>query len=94
MNGLVDTHCHVMDRAFESDRSAVLDRARRAGVHALVLKSKVSDVLLPWLSLPLCPHATSSLSSEMNACNLENKSTGRAVEPKDAGAAGSQSTGG
>jgi TatD DNase family protein len=37
MNGLVDTHCHVMDSAFESDRPAVLARARQAGVHALVL---------------------------------------------------------
>jgi TatD DNase family protein len=37
MNGLVDTHCHVMDRAFEPDRAAVLERARGRGVNALVL---------------------------------------------------------
>jgi TatD DNase family protein len=37
MSGLVDTHCHVIDRAFEPDRDAVLDRARAAGVDALVL---------------------------------------------------------
>jgi TatD DNase family protein len=37
MNGLVDTHCHVIDRAFEGDRAAVLERARHSGVNALVL---------------------------------------------------------
>jgi TatD DNase family protein len=35
--GLVDTHAHVMDAAFDPDRDAVLARARSAGVAALVL---------------------------------------------------------
>jgi TatD DNase family protein len=35
--GLVDTHAHLMDAAFDLDRDAVLARARAAGVAALVL---------------------------------------------------------
>jgi TatD DNase family protein len=34
---LVDTHAHLMDPAFDADRDAVLQRARDAGVDALVL---------------------------------------------------------
>jgi TatD DNase family protein len=35
---LVDAHCHLGDRAFESDRDTVLDRARAAGVaHVVVI---------------------------------------------------------
>ena len=35
---LVDAHCHLGDRAFETDRDAVLDRARAAGVaHVMVI---------------------------------------------------------
>jgi TatD DNase family protein len=34
--GLVDTHAHLMDAAFRHDLEAVLDRARAAGVAALV----------------------------------------------------------
>jgi TatD DNase family protein len=37
MTGLVDTHCHLMDRRFDADRGSVLRRAREAGVAALVL---------------------------------------------------------
>lgn len=37
MTGLVDTHAHLMDPAFEGDRGAVLERAAQAGVEALVL---------------------------------------------------------
>ena len=34
---LVDSHCHLQDSQFESDRDEVLDRARRAGVSAFVV---------------------------------------------------------
>lgn len=35
--GLVDTHAHLMDAAFDADRETVLARARAAGVEAMVL---------------------------------------------------------
>lgn len=35
--GLVDTHAHVMDAAFDADRDAVFQRARDAGVSGFVL---------------------------------------------------------
>jgi TatD DNase family protein len=34
--GLIDTHAHVMDRAFDADRDAMLTRAITAGVVAMV----------------------------------------------------------
>lgn len=37
MSGLVDSHAHVIDRAFDADRADVLARARQAGVEAIVL---------------------------------------------------------
>jgi TatD DNase family protein len=37
MSGLVDTHAHLMDPAFDVDRDAVCERARQAGVVALIL---------------------------------------------------------
>jgi TatD DNase family protein len=37
MTGLVDTHAHLMDAAFDADRDAVVARARVAGVAAMVL---------------------------------------------------------
>ena len=37
MSGLVDTHAHVMDRAFDDDREQVLDHAAQAGIAALLL---------------------------------------------------------
>ncbi len=33
---LIDSHCHLADPAFDSDRAAVLARARSAGVEAIV----------------------------------------------------------
>jgi TatD DNase family protein len=33
---LVDTHAHVMDRQFDADRDAVLERAQQAGVAGLI----------------------------------------------------------
>ncbi len=40
--GLVDSHCHLADAAFDPDRGAVLSRARAAGVEAVVV---VADTL-------------------------------------------------
>jgi TatD DNase family protein len=37
VSGLVDTHAHLMDPAFDADRDAVLARARAAGVNGLIL---------------------------------------------------------
>jgi len=34
---LVDSHCHLQDPKFDADRDEVLERARRAGVSALVV---------------------------------------------------------
>lgn len=36
MSGLIDTHAHLHDRAFDSDRTSVLTRARAAGLEAIV----------------------------------------------------------
>jgi TatD DNase family protein len=41
---LIDTHCHIHDRAFDGDRDAMLDRARAAGVELMVtLGSNLAD---------------------------------------------------
>jgi TatD DNase family protein len=37
VTGLVDTHAHLMDPAFDTDREAVIERAQQAGVSAMVL---------------------------------------------------------
>ena len=36
VQGLVDTHAHICDTAFDGDRAAVLARARAAGVSAII----------------------------------------------------------
>lgn len=33
---MIDTHCHVHDRAFDDDRDQVIERARAAGVRAML----------------------------------------------------------
>src|SRR5438445_298551 len=41
---LVDAHCHLGDAAFDPDRDAVLERARRAGVqHVVVIGTTLED---------------------------------------------------
>ncbi|MFY9718653.1 MAG: TatD family hydrolase [Candidatus Cybelea sp.] len=41
---MIDTHCHVHDRAFDADRDAVIERARAAGVRAMVtIGEDISD---------------------------------------------------
>src|SRR5713101_1370975 len=37
MTGLVDTHAHLMDAAFDADRDAVVQRAATSGVAAMLL---------------------------------------------------------
>ena len=36
MSGIIDTHCHLHRAEFDADRDAVMDRARRAGLTALI----------------------------------------------------------
>ena len=33
---MIDTHCHIHDRKFDADRDAVVERAREAGVSAML----------------------------------------------------------
>ncbi len=40
MTGLVDCHAHLCDPAFEADRALVLERARAAGIRAVVAVSE------------------------------------------------------
>lgn len=35
--GLVDSHCHLQNEAFDADRDAVIDRARRAGLARILV---------------------------------------------------------
>lgn len=43
MDALFDSHCHLTDDAFEGDRDEVLQRAREAGVVALVTIASTPD---------------------------------------------------
>lgn len=68
--GIVDTHAHLMDLAFTNDLEAVLDRARAAGVRAIVcvgydLASSRAAVQLArthpglWAAVGIHPHSAS-----------------------------------
>jgi TatD DNase family protein len=35
--GLIDSHCHLQDAAFDADRAAVIDRARAAGIERILV---------------------------------------------------------
>ncbi len=48
---LVDSHCHLQDSQFESDRDEVLDRARQAGVSAFVVIG--TDLESSWRAVDL-----------------------------------------
>jgi TatD DNase family protein len=37
VTSLIDTHCHIDLPAFDKDREAILERARQAGVHAMIV---------------------------------------------------------
>jgi TatD DNase family protein len=75
MTGLVDTHAHVMDSAFDGDREAVLQRARQAGLEGIVLvgydlrSSRAAIELarpLPWAiaTVGIHPNAVSRASED------------------------------
>lgn len=40
LNGLIDTHAHLADPAFDADRAEVLERARAAGLSAVITLSE------------------------------------------------------
>jgi TatD DNase family protein len=76
--GLVDTHCHLGDQAFDGDREAVLERARAAGVaHVVVIGESVAGSeraaelarTMPGLSATagVHPHEAKSWSGESEA---------------------------
>ena len=68
MVGLVDTHAHVMDRAFDQDRDAVLLRAQEAGVGAMLLVGY--DLETSQQAVELCrrvPWARASVGIHPNA---------------------------
>jgi TatD DNase family protein len=71
----IDTHCHLLDAAFDADRDAVIERARAAGVtHAVVMGENEAENhrvlaaarLEPFL-LPAAGHYPSHLDLEMAA---------------------------
>jgi TatD DNase family protein len=44
MNSIIDTHCHLADRKLDADLAAVLDRAREAGIGAIVSVGAISSI--------------------------------------------------
>ncbi|HEY0582968.1 MAG TPA: TatD family hydrolase [Chloroflexota bacterium] len=66
--GLVDTHAHLMDDAFDADRPAVIARAEAAGVAALVLVGY--DLATSRAAVELArqlPHARASVGIHPNS---------------------------
>ena len=53
--GLVDSHCHLADPAFDADREVVLSRARAAGVGAVVVVADGVDTAERCLALAARP---------------------------------------
>jgi len=53
--GLVDSHCHLADPAFDADREVVLSRAREAGVGAVVVVADGVDTAERCLALAARP---------------------------------------
>jgi TatD DNase family protein len=71
---LLDTHAHLMDRAFDTDREAVLARARKASVAALVLVGY--DLLTSRLAVELAqklPNAVATVGIHPNASGAAGK---------------------
>ena len=78
MTRLFDSHLHLSDQAFEEDRSAVLQRARDAGVAELVTVAsdpadarRAIDLALAtpgvWATVGLHPHEAAAFSVELLA---------------------------
>jgi TatD DNase family protein len=81
MTGLVDTHCHLMDRAFDADRDAVLERARQAGVAAFILVGY--DLVTSRLALQLAhqlPNARATVGIHPNAAGAASEQDFEAIE--------------
>jgi len=53
--GLVDSHCHLADPAFDADREVVLSRARAAGVTAIVVVADGVDTAEQCIALAARP---------------------------------------
>jgi TatD DNase family protein len=73
---LVDSHCHLTDAAFDADREAALDRARAAGVGAVVVIGETPEAADRAIALALAhpavtataglhPHEARRWSSEL-----------------------------
>ena len=41
-SGIIDTHAHYLDRAFDQDRDAVLTDLKKAGVSAIIEMPRIS----------------------------------------------------
>jgi TatD DNase family protein len=81
MTGLVDTHCHLMDRAFDADRTVVLERARTASVGAFVLVGY--DLPSSRAAIDLArrvPRAVASVGIHPNASGAVSDADFRAIE--------------